>query len=221
MEETQKTTVKNGFQAFMKSLPRFISKLVQFGGIILAVGLVITSVLTLYSVLLEENVIRDIEGPVARYVANVDFAKRHVMFDTTFSKTKDSPAKITIWRMGDGHVVKSSNTSDINAHEILDYTFKEPGTYTIGYSIIDTNDLSDEATCVITFKDASNPKSTNSVSSDCGKSSTSYQSINSVFSMNHTRDEIRGALMALGVAAMLLVGIFVFKKVFAKYFENQ
>lgn len=207
------------FQTFMRQFSGVMNKLVLFFGIMGAFALVVMSTLTLYRVFLSEKVVRDINGPVARFVANVDFKTRTVKFDTTFSKTVYAEPKISIWRFGDGKVVKSSTAEEIAKNEVVEYTFLEPGTYMIGYSLIDKNDLSDEAVCVVTFTDkkAKMPEQ-NSISSDCGKSFTSYNDDSSVFEINNVKSAIRQAYFFIGVAALLLAGSYLFNRVFARFF---
>ena len=183
------------------------NSLILFLSVITALAFVGYGLLQLFNVGLKSEWVPDISGPVSRFVANIDFDSGTVNLDATISKTTDAEKKITIWRMGDGKVIKSSSISGINENESLEYKFETPGAYTIGYSIIDTNDLSDEAFCTITFP-ADQEQETNTVSSTCGKSYQSYNQAGGINAINTYRSQIRSALLQITIGIGLLIGGF-------------
>jgi hypothetical protein len=119
---------------------------------------------------------------------------------------------ITIWRLGDGHVLKSDSDSGIKSNEVLEHTFVKPGTYTFGYSIIDGNDFSDEATCTVTFADPNDKESKDRISEDCGKSPVGYNSQEALYNMNVNRRSVRNSIIMIVSAGFVMAYTLIFVK---------
>lgn len=154
-------------------------------------------------VYLRSDVVPDVSVPVSRFIANVDFDTRTVELDSTISKVYSSPLDITIWRFGDGRVIKSGGESEIKDHEVISYTFEESGSYTIGYSIIDKDDLSDESLCTISFSDDEGVYR-DWISDECGKSYIEYNSVDNVYRINANKRLIRQSIL-YAIASFLVI----------------
>lgn len=184
----------------------------------LAFILFASAVIQISRVFLRTDIVPDVSGPVSRFVAGVDYETRTVSFDSTFTKASSSPVDIAIWRFGDGQVIKSDTSGDISDNEVIEHTFNEPGTYTIGYSVIDKNDLSDEASCTVTFASEEDEEGSTEdyTSPTCGKSATEYNSTVSVVQMNSDRSGIRQSIIlgVIGLLVLLYTTLFVRKGIF-------
>lgn len=206
-----------------------LSALILFLGILISTFVAAGGVLLFYGVALKDSIVPNINGPVSRFIANIDFETQTVSLDATISKTIDAEEKIAIWRFGDGKVIKSVGLEEIEENEVLEYQFQKPGTYVLGYSIVDTNDLSDEAYCTITFVDESkkitktNPEAptVDGVDVDCGKSTTAYNNQYNVETLNSSRAEIRLALFNIGLSLVILLGTLIFNKLVRRLFVER
>lgn len=221
-----------------------------FVGVVASIVLLIWGSMVMYKVFLRDDIVPDVSGPVSRFIADIDFENRTVNFDATITKSTDADQKITIWRLGDGKVIKSVGAEDIVGNELIEYTYDKPGTYQIGYSVIDDNDLSDEAFCTITFKDdgekrivPSSPelsigfqierngeysnvsdegfRDKDLVSDQCGKSYTSYNSDGGIYSINESKSEIREAFFIIGVGVVTFIFSLVVHILVKKLFTNK
>jgi hypothetical protein len=173
------------------------------------------ALLQLSTVVLRRDLVPDVSVPVSRFVANVDFETRTVELDATISKVYSSPIDITIWRMDDGSVIKSTEKDEIKDNEILTHTFEEAGVYDIGYSIIDEDNLSDEAVCTISFAeenedteeevDEADYGTDNWISDGCGKSYTQYNSVNQIYEINVNKRLIRRSIIYILMSALVFV----------------
>ncbi|MEI7579797.1 MAG: hypothetical protein WCJ58_07260 [bacterium] len=172
--------------------------------------------LRIYKVVLNQNILPNIADPVSRFIVNVDFENRQVELNSAISKTNGADLKITLWRMGDGSTLVASDAEIIKKNESISYTYKSTGAYTIGYSIIDNNDLSDEAICVIKFvnpeeeaakqaNDSNYKKEKSSISESCGKSALDYNQNGGAESINAHKSQIRYALLLIGEAIIILI----------------
>ncbi len=193
---------------------RFL-RFMLFSGSFVLIGF---SVMQISRVFLRTDIVPDVTSPVSRFVASVDFDERTVELDSTISKSYSSPIDISIWRFGDGEVIKSADKSEISDNEVITHVFDEPGTYTVGYSIIDEDDLSDEALCTITFEDPDADPSENSeygtenedwISSDCGKSYVEYNSWETITNINANKQTIRHSILfIIGSILVILYTVF-------------
>ncbi len=172
------------------------------------------ALLQLSTVVLRRDLVPDVSVPVSRFVANVDFEARTVELDATISKVYSSPIDITIWRMDDGSVIKSTEKGEIKDNEVLTHTFEEAGVYDIGYSIIDEDNLSDEAVCTISFaKETEDSEEENEedygtgnwISDGCGKSYTQYNSVNQIYEINVNKRLIRHSIIYMLMSVLVFV----------------
>jgi hypothetical protein len=174
------------------------------------------AVLLVVRVFVRRDLVPDVSVPVSRFVADIDFETRTVELDSTISKIYGSPKDITIWRFSDGTTIKNTSTEDIEKNEIITHTFDEPGRYSIGYSIIDEDNLSDEAVCTLSFKEESDKEtegdkeehtlsaeSADWVSSECGKSYTQYNSSDQIYDINVNKRYIRQAIYYALIAILI------------------
>lgn len=181
-------------------------RFVLFSGAFVVLAFAFIQVSRVY---LRSDVVPDVSVPVSRFIANVDFDTRTVELDSTISKVYSSPVDITIWRFGDGSVIKSGGETDIRDHEVISHTFEEPGSYTIGYSIIDEDDLSDESLCTISFADEEDGVFSDWISDECGKSYVGYNSLDNVYGININKRLIRQSIL-YAIASLLVIVYTVF-----------
>jgi hypothetical protein len=209
--------VQNGFTNFLR-----------FGLFTAAFLFLSYSLIKVSTVILRRDIVPDVRVPVSRFVANVDFETRTVEFDSTISKVHTSPMEIAIWRMGDGEVIKSNTDDEISENEVITHTFDQPGVYNVGYSIIDEDNLSDEATCTLSFSDgdqardqegsedagesSSQAASSNWVSDECGKSYTQYNSSDLIYKINRNKRVIRHSIIYSIMSLLVIVYSFLFIK---------
>lgn len=219
------------FSEFLRELRSYISSasrtiiiitrnLLTFAGVVFSIGLFASGGLYLYQIALREEIFPDINGPVSRFITNIDFENRTVELDSTISKSLFGDMEITLWRLGDGTTIKSTE-NEVNKNEILSHTYDKPGTYQISYSIIDSNDLSDEAFCTVIFDteevaESNGEKVLKNVGyvdnyaggTDCGKSYSGYNQQGGIYAINATREDTREALFMIGSGAGLLLSVF-------------
>jgi hypothetical protein len=215
----------------VKTILTYANSVILFVAVCGAVFAIGKGIMEFYNVSLKSEFVPDISGPVSRFIADVDFENREVHLDATISKTTDSEKKITIWRLGDGKMMKADEHDTILDNESLTYQFEEPGTYTISYSIIDDNDLSDEAFCTVTFFEASENEPAdqtadmnnqdfsnsnvplnaygmpvvNTTDTSCGKSYVSYNQSGGIDTINTYRAQIREGLVSVGAGVIILI----------------
>lgn len=204
---------------FISKVGKFLRGALNLAGVLTAVGLFIVGAMMIYKVQLKDTLVPDISGPVSRFIADIDYETRTVNLDATISKSSDADLEIAIWRFGDGKVQKNED-DNIASSQSISHTFTSAGTYQISYSIIDSNDLSDEAFCTITFSqevdktDAS--KLINSGFLDynggtsCGKSYAEYNQYSGIYAINQSKSDTREALMYIGGGVSVLIGLVVF-----------
>ena len=219
--------------SFLSNVRRFLaerlSAIILLFGILTSVFIASSGILVFYKVALQDSIVPDINGPVSRFIATIDFETRTVNLDSTISKTIDAEEKIAIWRFGDGNVIKSMGIEEIVSNEVIQYQFLKPGTYLIGYSIVDANDLSDEAFCTVTFSpqvvetDSKNTQQVEEIfdgyDQECGKSTTAYNNQDNVYFINSSRAEIRVALFMIGVSLLTLVFTFLLNGLIRRLFK--
>ncbi len=228
---------KKRFSIDLEKLQRYAALPLRFILFTVSFGLFAFGLLLLYKVIVKQEFVPNIASPVSRFVADVNFNDREVTLDSSFSKSDSAPLKVTIWRMGDGKVFKSDTDQEIDEKTSITYKFNEAGRYTIGYSIIDENNLSDEAFCTVTFaeepkenekNDSNNTDDKNNnvnasvskyspninnqddVSNTCGKSTTNYNNSATVMELNYQQRQVREGLFVIAIAVVILVYTFVF-----------
>lgn len=87
------------------------------------------------------QLIPDKFNPIARFAANMDWDKQTIALDASMSKAYQDQIVNYIWRIDDG-------TSLVGVKN-LTHTFTHPGYYYIQLSVVDQDNQSDSATCVL------------------------------------------------------------------------